>query len=311
LHITSAVLPATAKDTGRSVVTLSFSEEPEKTFSVVSLKLDSHESQTLDLLLDEESVVKFNVSGKNPVHLSGYYVPGSDDGEDFYDDEVDSDEVGDEDGLGGLDEEDDVSDDDEMDQATLKRVQAALAQQQNKRKAPENGAEPAKKPKQEQQHQQQPQKNKPAQPAGAKPQQQQGGKPQQPQQQKSQAKGGQQHQHQNPNQQHVLPGGLQITTLQEGTGQVASKGMKVGVKYIGRLTKTNKVFDASQKKPFTFTLGAGEVIKGWDLGVAGMKVGEKRKLVIPAEQGYGREGAGRDIPPNSSLTFDVELVHVK
>jgi len=96
----------------------------------------------------------------------------------------------------------------------------------------------------------------------------------------------------------------------EGLGAEATKGRKVGVKYVGKLTKNGKVFDSSTK-PFNFILGAREVITGWDLGVAGMKVGEKRTLIIPSELGYGKTGAGKEIPPNSSLTFDVELLSVR
>lgn len=104
---------------------------------------------------------------------------------------------------------------------------------------------------------------------------------------------------------------LQITDSKVGTGAVAKAGQRVTVHYRGTLTD-GKEFDASYKRnePFSFTLGAGEVIKGWDQGVAGMKVGGKRKLVIPSELGYGEKGAGADIPPNATLLFDVELLKV-
>eukprot|EP00026_Physarum_polycephalum_P012433 Phypoly_transcript_12741.p1 GENE.Phypoly_transcript_12741~~Phypoly_transcript_12741.p1 ORF type:complete len:353 (+),score=95.75 Phypoly_transcript_12741:79-1059(+) len=291
LHITSAVLPFSAKDTGRSVVTLTFADEKDKTFSIVSLDL-AHASQTLKVVLDEESDVTFSVHGKNPVHLSGYYT--NENPEDIYgdgDSEIDSDEVGD-DELEGLDSDDSV--DEDIDEATMAKVVAM--QNQQKRKALSNGEESNKKPKTNTPQQQQ--QNKPNQNKATpnKPQQQEK-KPQTPQQQ------------QKP-QQKELQNGLKYTVIQEGTGAIAAKGKKVGVKYVGKLTKNNKVFDASKNKPFVFNLGRSEVIKGWDLGVAGMKVGEKRVLVIPPELGYGREGAGREIPPNSSLTFEVELVHV-
>ena len=84
------------------------------------------------------------------------------------------------------------------------------------------------------------------------------------------------------------------------------------VNYIGRLVD-GKQFDAScaRNQPFDFPLGAGAVIKGWDQGVAGMKVGGKRRLIIPSSLGYGAQGAGGVIPPNAALVFDVELVEVK
>ncbi len=105
--------------------------------------------------------------------------------------------------------------------------------------------------------------------------------------------------------------GLDITDLQVGTGAAATAGHKVEVHYTGWLTDGSK-FDSSldRGEPFTFTLGAGMVIQGWDQGVAGMKVGGKRKLVIPPELGYGARGAGRVIPPNATLVFEVELLGV-
>jgi FKBP-type peptidyl-prolyl cis-trans isomerase FkpA len=103
-----------------------------------------------------------------------------------------------------------------------------------------------------------------------------------------------------------------------GTGAEAKAGMKVTVQYTGWLyddratDKHGTRFDSSYDsgEPFSFNLGAGEVIKGWDQGVAGMRVGGKRTLLIPAGLGYGARGAGSDIPPNASLVFDVELLDV-
>ena len=104
---------------------------------------------------------------------------------------------------------------------------------------------------------------------------------------------------------------LKITINQEGSGDRADLGMSVSVHYTGKL-EDGTVFDSSipRGQPFTFTLGAGQVIKGWDLGVEGMTVGEKRNLVIPPHLGYGVRGAGATIPPNATLIFDVELLEV-
>jgi len=102
---------------------------------------------------------------------------------------------------------------------------------------------------------------------------------------------------------------LQSEILVEGEGEPAQAGNQVTVHYIGRLVD-GTVFDSSinRKKPFVFTLGQGKVIKGWDQGVNGMKVGEKRQLTIPPELGYGATGAGSVIPPNATLVFELELI---
>jgi FKBP-type peptidyl-prolyl cis-trans isomerase FkpA len=109
----------------------------------------------------------------------------------------------------------------------------------------------------------------------------------------------------------TTPSGLQYEDSVVGTGVEAVAGKSVDVHYTGTLVDGTK-FDSShdRRKPFSFKLGAGMVIKGWDEGVAGMKVGGKRKLVIPADLGYGARGAAGVIPPNAVLHFDVELLKV-
>jgi FKBP-type peptidyl-prolyl cis-trans isomerase len=106
--------------------------------------------------------------------------------------------------------------------------------------------------------------------------------------------------------------GLQYDDQVVGAGDEATAGNTVDVHYTGTL-KDGKKFDSSldRGKPFSFKLGAGQVIKGWDEGVAGMKVGGKRKLVIPSNLAYGKSGAGGVIPPDAELTFVVELLKVK
>ena len=105
---------------------------------------------------------------------------------------------------------------------------------------------------------------------------------------------------------------LKIEITQKGSGTEAANGMSVSVHYTGKLTDGTK-FDSSLDRgtPFTFTLGQGSVIKGWDQGVLGMMVGEKRTLTIPSELGYGSAGAGASIPPNATLIFDIELLDVQ
>jgi FKBP-type peptidyl-prolyl cis-trans isomerase FkpA len=109
----------------------------------------------------------------------------------------------------------------------------------------------------------------------------------------------------------TTPSGLVIEELAVGEGAEAAKGNRVSVHYTGWLTDGSK-FDSSvdRNDPFDFPLGRGHVIPGWDEGVAGMKVGGKRKLTIPPHLGYGASGAGGVIPPNATLVFEVELLAV-
>jgi FKBP-type peptidyl-prolyl cis-trans isomerase FkpA len=111
----------------------------------------------------------------------------------------------------------------------------------------------------------------------------------------------------------TTPSGLQYEDTQPGTGAEAQAGQHVHVHYTGWLYQAGQQgakFDSSRDRndPFAFSLGAGMVIKGWDEGVAGMKVGGKRTLIIPPQLGYGARGAGGVIPPNATLKFDVELI---
>lgn len=106
--------------------------------------------------------------------------------------------------------------------------------------------------------------------------------------------------------------GLTYEDIESGTGPAAQNGQKAKVHYTGWL-KNGQKFDSSvdRNEPFEFMLGAGQVIKGWDEGVAGMKVGGKRRLTIPPALGYGARGAGGVIPPNADLIFEVELLGVR
>jgi FKBP-type peptidyl-prolyl cis-trans isomerase len=110
----------------------------------------------------------------------------------------------------------------------------------------------------------------------------------------------------------TMPDGLQYTDDQIGTGAEATTGKTAVVHYTGWLMDGTK-FDSSvdRNQPFSFPLGAGQVIKGWDEGVVGMKVGGKRTLIIPPALGYGARGAGGVIPPNATLKFEVQLLDVK
>ena len=111
---------------------------------------------------------------------------------------------------------------------------------------------------------------------------------------------------------NTTPSGLKYIDEKVGTGASPTKGKKVTVHYTGTLTDGKK-FDSSvdRGQPFEFVIGIGQVIKGWDEGVLSMKVGGKRKLMIPANLGYGARGAGGVIPPNADLNFEVELLGVE
>ena len=110
----------------------------------------------------------------------------------------------------------------------------------------------------------------------------------------------------------TTPSGLKYVDLVMGTGEEATQGQTVIVHYTGWLTDGKK-FDSSvdRGEPFSFPLGAERVIKGWDEGVAGMKIGGNRKLMIPPQLGYGTRGAGGVIPPNAELVFEVQLLEIR
>ncbi|MBT3229233.1 MAG: FKBP-type peptidyl-prolyl cis-trans isomerase [Candidatus Marinimicrobia bacterium] len=106
--------------------------------------------------------------------------------------------------------------------------------------------------------------------------------------------------------------GLKYTDMEVGSGESPTNGQGVVVHYTGTLEDGTK-FDSSvdRDKPFSFTIGIGRVIQGWDEGVLSMKIGGKRRLIIPSELGYGARGAGGVIPPNATLIFDVELLEIR
>jgi peptidylprolyl isomerase len=110
----------------------------------------------------------------------------------------------------------------------------------------------------------------------------------------------------------VTPSGLKYVDLKVGQGEMANPGKIVEVRYTGKL-EDGTPFDACRNngQPFTFRLGAGDAIKGWDEGLAGMRVGGKRKLVIPPELGFGKQGVGSVVPPNAVLVYEFELLAVR
>jgi FKBP-type peptidyl-prolyl isomerase-like protein len=116
-----------------------------------------------------------------------------------------------------------------------------------------------------------------------------------------------------PKQTGPAPTGLVVQDLIKGTGQAAKDGDQLSVQYVGVLYSNGKQFDSSWdrgKQPFQFTLGQGNVIKGWDQGLVGMKVGGRRRLIIPSALAYGATGQPPTIPPNSALVFDIDLTKI-
>lgn len=116
-----------------------------------------------------------------------------------------------------------------------------------------------------------------------------------------------------PKQENAMAEELKVEVLQEGSGErVTKKGDTISVHYVGTLTD-GTTFDSSidRGEPFSFVVGSGQVIRGWDEGLLGMKVGEKRRLTIPSEMGYGSRGAGALIPPNATLVFETELMDIR
>ena len=107
-----------------------------------------------------------------------------------------------------------------------------------------------------------------------------------------------------------MPFGLVVTDLVIGSGTAAARGDTLTVLYVGRFTDST-VFDNSTRRPFRFRLGAGEVIRGWDLGMPGARVGGTRRLVIPPDLAYGEQGVPPIIPPTSTLVYDIQLIEVR
>ncbi|KZS98578.1 hypothetical protein SISNIDRAFT_492825 [Sistotremastrum niveocremeum HHB9708] len=329
LKITNASLGETLKDTsGRSVVKLTLrksdfdqsedeeeedEEEPQLT-EVVLVALTAGKTEQVSLNVEfTDELVQFEVIGKNEVHLLGNWVDRSPEGPDMFDSEDEDEE---EDGLRledvssdvevevdhlEMDEDTDAERFEEVQEKSLKRSADALdadvsmtddkdktlSKSQKKKQAKklktENGAveAPSAEPTSEKKKEKKDKTEKTATaPAGAVSKK-------------------------------TLDGGLIVEDAKVGTGKAAKRGNTLSMRYIGKLTN-GKIFDKNSKgKPFTFTLGKGEVIKGWDQGLVGMQVGGERKLTIPAPLGYGASGQKPDIPGNATLVFDVKLLEIK
>jgi len=297
VHITNACFGPSVKSSSRSVVMVSTTneddEEDSEGFPICVLRQGECENQSLDLLFNESA--SLTVKGKNAstVYLTGYIQPpvsGDDLGamdpsmmEDMDEQQImetlreqkrQQRELDGDDEEPQLDSGDD--DDDEVDEPPTKKQRTAKGQ-----KATANGAKADKKRK------------------NAKSSDDEEDEDEEEEVKPKKGKKGKK--------MKTMGGGIQYKDMQDGKGKEAKKGDKLRVYYVGQ-TQDKEVFDkAITGNGFEFTLGKGEVIKGWDMGCKGMRVGGKRKLVIPSKLAYGTEGSPPTIPPNADLTFTIMI----
>lgn len=312
LHLTQVALDAKANGNERTSVQLTFGDQK---VTLGSVKLGGVEQFPLDLVLDDGAEVTFEViGGKNSVHVSGYHILFEDDEDDGGDFELDDEDAEDEENQ--AENSDDDEGEDLEDDAAMAEAYAAVSPvketKANNQKKVQNNATtsaPATSEKNNNNNNQKKRKNEAVEQSPKSNQNDAKKSKQQEQTQTPKADKSKAQESNSPNGTPAvrqLAGGLVVQDLVLGNGLGIEKGKKISVKYIGRLTN-GKTFDSSLNKPFQFKFGTGEVIKGWDQGLVGMKVGGKRKLIIPPKLGYGSQKAGT-IPPNSTLEFEVELV---
>ncbi|PSK46217.1 FK506-binding protein 4 [Elsinoe australis] len=312
--------------------------EPEE-FVLCTLDPEQHYQQPLNITIGEDEQVWFQVSGTHTVYLTGNYVEPADNHRDDYDDEdsedydsdeydltPDEDEIDDEDEL-SEDELDDLprvtevaSEDEEVpelvapkkgkdakgknkrpaeDEATTLDDMISQAQTNGETKLSKKQAKKLKNNEGKAVEKEEPSSAKSDKKVSFAEKLETGPTPSpSAAKDKSAATGPR------------VVGGVTVDVKKVGEGDEAKKGDRVGMRYIGKLQKDGKVFDSNKKgKPFSFKLGIGEVIKGWDVGVAGMRVGGERRLTVPAHLGYGSKGTP-GIPPNSTLIFDIKCVSI-
>ncbi|KAJ2827836.1 peptidylprolyl isomerase fpr3 [Coemansia furcata] len=333
-RVSNASLGEVITNQGRTSVLLTVHE---KRFVLCSLTPGKIEQQPLDITLTEGEEITFETFGENEVHLTGNFIADDEDDEDDMYGSDDDEEDGEDIDLDNITPEglqdlinrglidpsdlqlDDGSDEDydsedaetdgrirevtseeeeelveeAMSEDEAPVVEVKIKKQADKKRKPEEKEEqpaaPAKLSKKAKQAEKA--KQQAAEKAAEKP------KAEKPKAEKAKAA--------------TLAGGVVVETKTEGAGAGAKKGQRVGMYYVGKLTN-GKVFDQNTKgKPFWFRLGAGEVIKGWDTGILGMKKGEERRLTIPGPMAYGSRGAPPDIPPHATLVFDIRLVEFK
>ena len=282
----------------------------DQDYMLCSLNFGQNEQQSLNLIFSPGEEIVFHSVGSSPIYLSGMY-----DIDDFDDDDDDMDEDDEMyDTEEDEDEEDEEDEDEEIDEEEVKKLKAEAkkAPVKKEKKAPVKEEKKApvkeeKKPVEKKPVEKKPVEKKPVEkkPVEKKAPVKEEKKPEPAKEEKKPEPA------EKAPKKKTLANGLVIEDITVGTGAKAKSGKRVGVRYIGRLAKNGKVFDKNTKGAvFKFNLGRGEVIKGWDLGVNGMNVGGVRRLTIPANLAYGSRGAPPDIPPNSTLIFEVKLMTV-
>ncbi|KAJ3359798.1 peptidylprolyl isomerase fpr4 [Allomyces javanicus] len=304
LRLTLASLPHDIKDdTARTTVYLTVDDaEP---LPLCTLRAGTVDQQALDIVVDAGSNIELSVKGPNNVALMGNFdFTGIEEGDSDDEEDEDEDSEGEGDGEDQDDEEEgsDEDEDEEMEEDDDEEevpppTKAEIKKQQAKEQAKKEQAkklEQAKKAEQQQQKAQEQKKRKSETPVEEAP--------------AKKAKAAEF----TPTT-TTLKGGLKVTDLTpaDASAPRAKSGQYVQMRYIGKLTN-GKVFDSNTKgQPFGFKLGKGEVISGWDQGIVGLAVGQRRKLVIPPKMAYGARGAPPEIPPNATLEFEVKLVAIR
>ncbi|AGO12494.1 AaceriAER150Wp [[Ashbya] aceris (nom. inval.)] len=291
------------------------SDDEFEEFVLATLSPESQYQQTLDLVISPEEEVQFVVTGSYRVSLSGNYVQHPYDDEDSYDEEHegcgDDCECDDDSDYDLTPDEEDILDMEDASDVEAKIEELVEQEEANeKRKADEDEPKPAKKQKKDAKKDQKDAKKDQKDAKKDQKDAKKDAKKEKKVEFKKDLEEGPSKKKDDKPKTKILEGGIVVEDRVVGSGKAAKKGARVGMRYIGKL-KNGKVFDKNTSgKPFVFKLGHGEVIKGWDIGVAGMAVGGERRIVIPAAYAYGKQ-ALPGIPANSELTFDVKLVSLK
>ncbi|KAI9298735.1 hypothetical protein K502DRAFT_362158 [Neoconidiobolus thromboides FSU 785] len=318
LVLTMASFGQTVEKDSRTCVILKVGEHE---FTICVLKENSAESQPMEVLIPSDKEFSLRVSGPNEVHLTGHYLvdegnPEEDDEDEypnFLDMDLDEDEESEDDDfmIDDLSEEEEENNEvgfvEEIVEEVKEEKKEPLTNAQKRKLKKQNAANAveAEKANGKRKSEEAPvaESKKKEKKVAAKetqlkeePKKKQAAKKEEPKKESNIKK---------------LPNGLVIEDRVIGDGAEAKSGQRVSVRYVGKLT-SGKVFDSNNTgKPFQFRLGAGEVIKGWDQGVVGMKVNGQRKLTIPAALAYGKRGAPPDIPGNATLEFEIKLLDSK